>query len=137
MRRVTEAVKMERQRAKLLEADVHALQGRLDRALNDSRINQKHANKRNNNDSKTHNITNGGSGKIANNGIFPVLIFCHDRAEYLRRALESAVHNRRDPRRFPIFVSQDTVDAMVTDVVSSFSAHVSASCPRLLIGSSR
>eukprot|EP00004_Rigifila_ramosa_P008776 TRINITY_DN2012_c0_g1_i5.p1 TRINITY_DN2012_c0_g1~~TRINITY_DN2012_c0_g1_i5.p1 ORF type:complete len:350 (-),score=72.03 TRINITY_DN2012_c0_g1_i5:307-1356(-) len=60
--------------------------------------------------------------KLAHNQeeIIPVIVFAHDRAQYLSRALASLIKHRPDVSKFPIFVSQDTHSAEVDSVLRSF-----------------
>jgi alpha-1,3-mannosyl-glycoprotein beta-1,2-N-acetylglucosaminyltransferase len=52
--------------------------------------------------------------------LLPVVVFCFDRAEYLKRALVDLFARRSMPHLHPIVVSQDGTDDAVARVVRSF-----------------
>eukprot|EP01080_Neovahlkampfia_damariscottae_P001396 gene1396-12016_t len=61
--------------------------------------------------------------KISGDSVIPILIFCHDRAEYLKRTLDT-IFKYMPKSGFAVFISQDGSMESVTRVIKSFEDRV-------------
>jgi alpha-1,3-mannosyl-glycoprotein beta-1,2-N-acetylglucosaminyltransferase len=54
------------------------------------------------------------------NAVLPIVLFCYNRAEYLRQTLTTLFARRTEPHLHPVVISQDGADAAVAKVANSF-----------------